>query len=407
MRKDMRLLVITFFSLGLVLLVYSLWTLPFSGKGPKGETAVSTSEVASSSESTPPAEEPTFPKANQLRLRSVGDLLIHDRVSAMALKEDGSYDFSDMLSVIKPYTQHADITVANLEVITAYPQYPVSGYPSFNAPKSLLPTLKDIGIDIVSNATNHTLDLDVNGAYASIENLKEAGLPYSGSFESQADKAQPRILEANGIKLGFLSYTYGTNGVPIPYGEEYVVNLVDTDKMLADVEWLKPQVDAVVVTLQLGPEYDPIPNAEQEYVFNLLSEAGVSLILGGHPHVLQPVDWINGDKTFAIYSQASFLSGQVEEENKQGGITEVTFVKDDAGKVSVTNPKFMPIHILGFENQSLYQTVPFADYNKYSIPNGATWWETLKERMTSRTNKVEIVTHLETATSAEDTDVFQ
>lgn len=374
------------------------------------------------------AELPYTAKEGELRLRSVGDVLIHDRVSEMAAptnalyqaavtqfqqegttipKATGDYDFYPMIAKIAPYTQYADVTIANLEIPAAYPQYPVSGYPQFNVSKDILADLKDIGVDIVSNGTNHTLDLWEEGVHASIANIKEAGLMYVGSYDSWEDKQTPRIIEKNGIKLGFLTYSYGTNGIPIPEGQEYVISIIDLPVMLEEVEQLKQQVDAVVVTLQLGEEYDTLPNANQNYVFQALADAGVSLILGGHPHVLQPIAWLNEGQTYAIYSQASFMSGQIEAANKQGGITEVTFKRQEDGTVKVTNPKFMPIFMLGIAGEKMYETVPLADYNKYAIPDGATWWQALYERMRTFTTEFMYRTHLDTQWTLESDETFR
>ncbi|MCD5003404.1 CapA family protein [Enterococcus saccharolyticus] len=371
-------------------------------------------------------------KEGEFVLRSVGDVLIHETVSEMAdvesefyrdavkqLEADGidiskisnkpakekanekQYDFAPMLAKIAPFTEYADATIANLEVITAYPELPISGYPQFNAPSSLLTNIKNIGVDIVSNGTNHTLDYYSEGALQSIDHIRDAGLMYVGSYQSQEDQQTPRIIDQNGIKVGFLTYSYGTNGIPVEAGKEFTISLVDIDKMVAEVKELDKQVDAVVVTLQLGQEYDTLPDDNQRFVFEMLSEAGVKLILGGHPHVLQPMEWYNGKETFAIYSQASFLSGQVNADNKQGGITEVTFKRQEDGEVAVTNPKFMPIYIAGMEHETMFEVVPYADYTKYQIPDGQTWWETIQARMTTYTDEFDYVTHLETARTKE------
>lgn len=377
-----------------------------------------------------PATTEFQPVENKLVLRSVGDVLLHDRVSVMAdttsdlynqtksamialgfneedFNASAEFDFSPMLNFIKPYIEFADVSVANMEIIAAYPQLPISGYPQFNAPKEILSNLKSIGIDIMSNATNHTLDWSSEGAHASLQNMQEVGMMYYGSYDSWEDYKTPRIIEKNGIKLGFLAYSYGTNGVPIPDGEEYLINLIDLQVMLREVEILKSQVDAVVVSLQLGGEYDPLPNDEQFQVYQALSDAGVKLILGGHPHTLQPFDWYNEDQTFAIYSQASFLTGQRELENKIGGITEVTFTKDANGNVKVENPKFMPIFNLGVEAEKMYQVVPLADIVLHQIPEGQTWWDLINERMKHFLSDANVVTHLETGSTFEDQDIMR
>lgn len=375
-------------------------------------------------------KEPFVGTEGELRLRSVGDILIHDRVSHLAdtaswvyqetveqmrelgfaediFSPENVYDFMPMLAYIRPYTEYADATIANLEVITASPQLPMAGYPQFNAPSEVLGNLKEIGIDIVSNGTNHTLDWYGEGAYYSIQNLQEADLMYVGSYESWNDYNTPRIIEANGISLGFLTYSYGTNGMPVPPGEEYLISLIDLSLMVQEVAYLDEQVDAVVVTLQLGEEYDTLPNENQFYIFQELSNAGAKLILGGHPHVLQPFDWYNEGQTFAIYSQASFLTGQRDLDNKQGGITEVTFKRDDSGEVIVADPKFMPIFNLGIEGEKMYQVVPYADIDLHQIPDGEIWWDIIAERMSVYTEDFELIQYLETEASEQTIEVFR
>lgn len=378
----------------------------------------------------------TEPVEGEFVLRSVGDLLMHETVSAMgdmdndfykqtmqSLKDQGydvatrnkqtsvenqtSYDFTPMFAQIAPFTEYADATIANLETIATYPDLPISGYPQFNGPSALLNNVKDIGIDIVSNGTNHSLDYFTKGALLSVKHLKEAGLMYAGSFESFEDQKKPRIIEKNGIKVGFLTYTYGTNGIPVEEGKEFTINMIDVDKMSQVVKELKKQADAVVVSVHDGEEYETLPNDDQRYVFEILSQAGADLIIGGHPHVLQPVDWYNNGKTFAIYSQASFISGQVNADSKQGGIMQVTFKRQEDGTVKVIDPKFMPTYIKGVEGQEMYQVVPYADYDRYAIPDGQAWWQTIEARMKTYTEDFDFVSHLETKRTQEDQDTHR
>ncbi|WP_124057975.1 CapA family protein [Vaginisenegalia massiliensis] len=366
---------------------------------------------------------------NRLVLRSVGDILIHDNVAQMVHKDnplyqamiesnrqrqmpikvgtDYEFDFLPMFQEVAPFTSYADLTIANMEVLAASPQLPIAGYPRFSAPREVLDALKYIGVDIVSNATNHTMDWDSVGCHASIDNIKASGLDYVGSYESEKDKSRARIKEVNGIKVGFLAYTYGTNGIPVPSGEDYLVSLIDLPVMLKEIEALNKQVDATVVSVQLGEEYGTMPNQEQLTLYQALSEAGVDVILGGHPHVVQPCEWINDHKTFVIYSQASFISGQESIDNKFGGITEVTLVKGKDGKVKVTSPKFMPIFILGMTGTKIFQSVPLADYLRYQVPQGQYQWQMIKDRMQSLSTDYEYVTHLQTQYTQEDQDLFR
>lgn len=173
--------------------------------------------------------------------RSVGDILIHNEVyfdaaanaqqraandTSMNAGGDHAqsgaaqgYDFAPMLAPVAKYLRNADITTANMEVFVAGPAFELSGYPAFNSPPQIVDALKDAGVDIVNNATNHSMDRGPEGVKASTSNLRERGMLYMGSFASPQDRATPRIIERNGLKVGFLAYTYGTNGIPVPVGE--------------------------------------------------------------------------------------------------------------------------------------------------------------------------------------------
>ncbi|OYW70550.1 MAG: hypothetical protein B7Z25_04135, partial [Aerococcus viridans] len=364
-------------------------------------------------------------------LRSVGDILIHSEVAEMAntssnffldsasnlsaiaaLNEQNQinagsdvdnidlgvdeYNFDPMIARIAPYTSYADITVANLEIPAAYPTLPISTYPNFNMPSSILGSLRRAGIDAVSFATNHTLDQFAEGAYTTMDYLDQAGIMYYGAYASQDDKNSPRILDTNGIKLGFLAYTYGTNGMMPPEDEPWVVNYAYLQDMLDDVEALKDQVDAVVVSLHLGTEYGTLPDGEQIAITQALADAGVKLIIGGHPHDVQPVNWLNDGDTYVMYSQASFMTGQVEDANKVAGIHEVTFERDANGEVNVVDPKFMPTYFAGTYNKFMYESQPLAMY-KDNGDGLASWFSDLKTRMHTYTDEFTYADYLETA----------
>lgn len=367
----------------------------------------------------------------KLTLRSVGDILIHDKVSEMAdtssnffidqaayltsvgalndhnLISAGSeggdihlgvdeYNFDPMIAKIAPFTSYADITVANLEIPATYPTLPISTYPNFNMPASILGSMRRAGIDAVSFATNHTLDQFADGAYTTMNYLAQAGMTYYGAYASQEDKDTPRIIDKNGIKLGFLAYTYGTNGMMPPEDEPWVVNYANLQNMLDDIAVLKDQVDAVVVSLHLGTEYGTLPDDEQIAVTQALADAGVKLIIGGHPHDVQPVNWLNHGETYVMYSQASFMTGQVDDANKVAGIHEVTFKRDANGEVHVVTPKFMPTYFSGISETQMYESQPLATY-KDSEDNLATWYHDLKDRMHTYTDDFTYVNYLETA----------
>ncbi len=363
-------------------------------------------------------------------LRSMGDVLIHQEVSQMAdpatdfftnqvnnlqameaLDKNqliaageaanvdlglADYNFDPMIARIAPFTSYADYSIANLEIPATYPDLPIATYPNFNMPASIIGSLRRAGIDAVSTATNHTLDKFADGAYMTMDYLDQAGMTYYGSFSSQEDKDTPRIVEKNGISIGLLAYTYGTNGMEPPADEPWVVNYAYLEEMLNDVAILKDQVDAVVVSLHLGTEYGTLPDEEQQIVSQALADVGVKVILGGHPHDLQPVNWLNDKETYVIYSQASFMTGQVDASNKIGGIHEITFERNADGEVDVVDPKFMPTYFEGTAHEAIYESLPLANY-KANEDETTDWYSQIHERMLHFTEDFAYQDYLETA----------
>lgn len=235
------------------------------------------------------AEEPEVvveEEESTVTIRSVGDILVHSDVYTAA-RTDTGFDFSRMFEPVRAYMQDADITTANMEVPVAGEEFGLSGYPQFNAPPEIIDALKNSGVDIVNNATNHSMDRGGEGVIASTGNMRERGMLYAGSFSSAADAATPRIIEANGITVGFLGFTYGTNGLPVE--EEHFASLID-DNLTYQITTLDSQVDVTVVMLHMGDEYAPLQNEFQEETAAAALEAGADLVLGGHPHVVEPFD---------------------------------------------------------------------------------------------------------------------
>ncbi len=335
--------------------------------------------------------ETTTKEGRSVTIRSIGDILIHDWVYDNAATADG-YDFTPMFEPIKKYLENADITTANLEVIAAGDTYPLSTYPAFNAPSEIIDALKTVGVDIVNNATNHSMDLGAEGAYASIEALKERDMPYVGSYESWDDYNNMRVLDANGVKVGFLSYSYGANGNYIPEDQAYLLSLIDTDLMPLEVEALNKISDISVVMIHNGEEYDALPSVYQANVNNVVRNAGANFILGGHPHLPQPFIVYNKHQA-AMFSHGNFLSGQVEQENKVGGIAEYTFTEVD-GEFEISKIRFMPTYCIGAQFEDYY-VVPLADWEQYGIYNGDGLFADLEERMTYYSNLVEVVDYLD------------
>ncbi|WP_034771033.1 CapA family protein [Exiguobacterium marinum] len=309
-------------------------------------------------EEAPPIEpEPLVTTAS---LYAIGDVLLHDSVYNAARVDDG-YDFDSAFEQISPILSRADISIANQESMIGGSEIGLSSYPAFNSPYEIGDALKRAGIDLVTTANNHTLDRGVRAIENSIGYWNEIGMPYTGSFLSAEDKANIRTLTANDISFSFLAYTYGTNGV-VPK-QPYHVNYIDLAQMQPEIEKAEQSTDMTVVSLHFGTEYEPLPNEGQTELAQALADLGVDIIIGHHPHVLQPpamLEGVNGNQTFVVYSLGNFLSGQQGDDRNTGGIIGIDVVKtieDNSVTFELKNPMFYPT----FARKSIggsYEVVP-------------------------------------------------
>lgn len=327
-----------------------------------------------------------------ITIRSIGDILIHDTVYYDAATESG-YDFSHMFEPVRQYIGSADITTANLETLAAASELGISNYPLFNAPEEIIDELKTLGVDIVNNATNHTMDFGSVGAHASIDALQAREVMYVGSYDSWEDYNTPRIIEVNGIKVGFLSYSYGANGNYIPEDEAYLLSLIDKDLIPLEIELLNSQVDVSVVMFHNGID-SVLPTEDQLSVMQVARDAGANFVLGGHPHVLQPFVFYNESQA-GIFSHGNFLSGQYLLEEKLGGIVEYTFQKSAKGEITLAGMRFMPTYNFGLPEQANYLVIPLADGAAYGLADADDLFNMVSERMSYYTNKVEVVDYLD------------
>ncbi|TFB23096.1 CapA family protein [Filobacillus milosensis] len=337
---------------------------------------------------------------SSIKLNAIGDLLIHSSVYRDARTSEG-YDFNPIFEDIKYYLKHADITFANQETILGGTEIGLSSYPRFNTPQELGATLRDSGVDIVSMANNHTLDRGEQAIMNATNYLNNLGIKYVGAYQNEADRNKARIIEKKGIAVGFLAYTYGTNGLPVPTGKDYLVNLIDENKILNDIEQLKSKTDFIVVSMHFGNEYQPLPNDEQVVLAELLTNNGADVIIGHHPHVLQPVDWIasdDGHKKFVAYSLGNFLSGQIGTERLIGSIMQIELTKsispNNKFSYTVSNAKMMPTynHYQNFRN---FKIVPLVEAEQYRLSNADQWFQKTKELIQTYTDNVEVVPYLE------------
>jgi poly-gamma-glutamate capsule biosynthesis protein CapA/YwtB (metallophosphatase superfamily) len=323
--------------------------------------------------------------SEKINIGAIGDILIHDTVYEDAFT-GSSYDFTPMFRNVKNVLLQPDLLLANQETILGGVELGLSSYPSFNSPIEVGDALMDAGVDIVSTANNHTLDKSEKGIMASIKNMEMAGLPYVGSFKDTADQKKLRILSENGIKVGFLSYTYGTNGIPVPLGKDYLVNLIDRDLMKAEITAAKEVADVIVMSIHWGNEYQRFPSDEQQELAQFLVDQGVDIIFGHHPHVLQPMAWLtgaDGHKALVVYSLGNFLSGQMWDYKDIGGMVSIDITKEidqNGTKVSLSEANFLPTFVSS-SRQKDYVVVPLKEAGKYGLANAKNIYSEIMEHM--------------------------
>ncbi len=261
----------------------------------------------------------------------------HDsQINAAYVDSSDSYDYMDCFSYLKPYLGNADIAVANLEVTLAGPPY--KGYPRFSSPDALLDGLKNAGFNVLVNANNHALDRGGEGLERTQEVTGNKGLILTGSFISSGHRKQtyPLILEKNDILLAMLNYTYGTNGLQAD--TPYIVNYIDTLMIQRDIEKVKlVEPDFVIATVHWGKEYQRQEDPGQRELAEFLFRHGVDVIIGSHPHVVQPVKYTRTDTGFfhlVVYSLGNFISNQRDRYRDGGIIFGLELEKTDRTRIS-------------------------------------------------------------------------
>ena len=225
-------------------------------------------------------------------MAAVGDIMCHNTQYNDAYNKDtDTYDFSYVFDDISLYTKTADICIGNLETTFAGKDVGYSGYPTFNTPDSLAYELKDIGIDVLSTAGNHALDKGFDGLSRTIDILNDADIAHTGTYKTQEEQNTILIKYVKGIKIAFVNFTYGTNGIKIPSGKEFCVNLIDNDLIKEQLDLAKSQKpDIIIACMHWGNEYKTSPNDTQKELSTFLFQNGVDIILGTHPHVLEPME---------------------------------------------------------------------------------------------------------------------
>lgn len=363
------------------------------------------------SDTEPQKTEPEVPHVvSTASVGATGDILMHGPV-IYAGKQGSSFDYSKMFQYVKPYYEKYDLMVANLECTLGGPAAgDYKGYPTFNCPDQIIDALKDAGVDLMLTSNNHAYDTGFAGFTRTLDVLKEKGLMTLGT-QSEEDAVEYIVQDINGIKVGMISYTYETggdnpdrnylNGIMLNAQATNMVTCFNYNKLDAFYSHLQTQLaameaegaEAIVVFIHWGDEYALKPNANQENMAQKMCDMGVDVIIGGHPHVVEPFKTLtssNGNKTYCIYSLGNALSNQnrntlqdTTSNNKyteDGMIFGVTFQKWSDGTVEVSEIEIIPTWVEKF-NASTYNNV---DYRIYPLDASMETWSGYNAKTPSR-----------------------
>ncbi len=336
-------------------------------------------------------EEPEEPA--RVSFVAVGDNLIHNTIFRAAKQADGSYDFSSMYAPVQDLIEAADLAYVNQEAPLSGEE--PSGYPQFNSPQDVGRDLVAAGFDIVNQANNHSMDRYAKGVLATAafwKTVPEALM--IGMYESQEARMEPKIIEKNGIRIGIVTYTYGTNGIPLPADKPYLVPLIDREAIAQDVAALEGKCDIIMASMHWGAEYRLTPTDEQRALAQYLTSLGVKLIVGMHPHVIEPMEWIedeSGNRALCMYSLGNFISSQQKRDTMLGAMMHVTIEKAADGSVSLTDAFVTPLVTHYEKGGKNYQVIPLADYteelaakhavNAYDKPVSAAYFSELAQEV--------------------------
>lgn len=299
-------------------------------------------------------EEVIVPKDITINFTAIGDVMCHSTNFKGAYdSETKTYDFSPSFKDVKKYILPADIAIGNLETTFAGEERGYSGYPAFNSPKELGIAVKNIGVDILSTANNHSLDTGSKGVISTLDTLDEIGISHTGTYRSKEEQDTILVKDVNGIKIAFISFTYGTNGIKVPTGKEYLVNYIDKNLMLEQIKLAKKQnVDLICASMHWGEEYKQKQNKEQENLADFLFENDVDIIIGNHAHVVEPMEKRTITKedgttkdVFVAYALGNFISGQIKEYTKSTIIINLKITKNgQTGKFTIDSVDYVPVY---------------------------------------------------------------
>lgn len=350
----------------------------------RGSTEISQDNDAQPQPKPEETQEQPQPEETQeqprIHLVMVGDMLMHMTVVNSGRKSDGTYNYDHLFAQVGGEIAAADVAIVNQETIFGGKELGYSGYPTFNSPCEVGDAEAKAGFDVILQGTNHALDKGSKGVLNCID-FWESNYPqisYLGINASQEQQDNDiYVYEKDGLKIAILNYTYGTNGIRTPSGMPYLVNYMDEGKVKADIARAKELADFVVVCPHWGTEYKHDTDSYQQKWTKIFLENGVGLVIGTHPHVIEPVEWVSddkGNKMLVYYSLGNFVNGTSSSgkvaDRMVGGMADVTIGMDGTGKAAITDYDVIPLvcHIAEGTDYTVYYlsdyTQELADSNK-------------------------------------------
>ena len=327
-----------------------------------------------------------------LSLVMVGDCLIHGSIADDAKDGNGGYNFYKMVSNYKSIINKYDLAFYNQESILGGKELGISSYPRFNSPQDVGDTFLDLGFNLVSLANNHTLDKGEKGILNSVKYWKtKTNVMTAGSYDSFEDRDKDVIMEKNGIKYALLSYTTTTNGLPVPSGKEYLVNVYSYEQAKKDIERLRGKVDLLMVAMHWGEEYTHTPVEEEERIAKELASLNVDIVIGHHPHVIQPVDFIGN--TMVVYSLGNFIASQYGVEKLTGLVLSVNVHKkvvNDQVTITLENPEASLSYVYSIKKNYRYgyKMYPYEMLNDDLLPGYKDYYYKFMDIVTKRNKNI-------------------
>lgn len=319
---------------------------------------------------------------SSIKISAVGDIMMWGNQIRSARTSSDSYSFDYMFNEIAPLLRDSDLTIGNLETtFSGRERYyqrnnRAIGGPAFNCPDELVETLKNSGFDVLTTANNHCLDRGIDGLKRTLDILDKAGIYHTGTFRNYEESAKKLIIDVKGIKVGILACTYGTNGYEVSEQEAWAVNYID-EKILPQVYEMKKEADVTIICMHLGVQFATYPNGEQRYWVQQFFEHGADIVLGSHPHVLEPMryrkvkdkDGVEKDR-FVAYSLGDFISDILWDDidTITGMILNLEVTKSDNGITSITNVEYIPTWVLitEMDNDTTFVLLQISKYLRSS-----------------------------------------